>query len=87
MPPPAMVHGFGKAALVRPVGRAVAEVPLAKVPGAVPRTSERVGEGPLVGAQQRAAADGVPDASAIAVVAGEKGRRGWGRRWSRRGSR
>ena len=73
-----VVHGFGKAALVRPVGRAVAEVPLTKVPGAVASASERVGEGPLVGAQQRAAADGVPDAGAIAVVAGEKAGAGGG---------
>ena len=73
-----MVDGFGKAALVRPVGRAVTEVPLAKVPGAVASTGERVGEGPLVGAQQRPTADGVPNAGAIAVVAGEKAGAGGG---------
>ena len=73
-----VVNGFGKAALVRPVGRAVAEVPLAEVASAVARASECVGEGPLVGAQQRAAADGVPDASAVAVVAGEEAGAGGG---------
>ena len=73
-----VVDGFGKAALVRSVGRAVAEVPLAEVASAVARASERVREGPFVGAQQRTAADGVPDAGAVAVVAGEKAGPGGG---------
>ena len=73
-----VVDGFGKAALVRPVGRAVSEVPLAEVPGAVASAGECVREGPLVGAQQRAATDGVPDASAVAVVAGEQAGAGGG---------
>ena len=46
-----VVDGFGKAALVRAVGRAVAEMPLAEVAGTVASTSERVREGPLVSAQ------------------------------------
>ena len=73
-----VVDGFAKAALVRPVGRAVAEVPLAEVPGAVAGPGKRVSEGPLVGAQQRAAADGVPDAGAVAEMAGEQAGAGGG---------
>ena len=48
------------------------------MPGAVAGAGERVGESPLVGAQQGAAADGVPDAGAVAEMAGEEAGAGGG---------
>ena len=65
-------------ALVGAERLAVAQVPLAEVAGAVAGVAQRVRQRPLVLPQQRTAADGVPDAGAVAVVAGQQA--GAGRR-------
>ena len=67
-----VVHGAFEAALVGPERLAVAQVPLAELAGAVAGLAQGVGQGPLVLAQQRAPADGVPHPGAVAEVAGQQ---------------
>jgi len=66
--------GVLEAALVRAEGLGVAEVPLAEVPGPVAGLLERVGERPLVFPEQRPPSNSMPDAGAVAVMAGEQPR-------------
>ena len=70
--------GFLEAAVLRLVGEAVAEVPLAEDAGGVAGLAEVVGDGGFVGAEKGAAHDGVPGAGAIGEAAGHEGGPCWG---------
>ena len=67
-----VINGAFEAAFVRAERLAVAQVPLAELAGAVAGLAQGVGQGPLVLAQQRAPADGVPHPGAVAEVAGQQ---------------
>ena len=60
---------LSKAAIFRPVGKVVAEVPLAKHARGVAGIAEQLAEGHLVFPQHRATVDRVPHAGAIGPVA------------------
>ncbi len=67
-----------EAAVLRPVGRAVAQVPLAEQAGPVAAGPKGVGERQFVLVEQGAPADRVPHAGAVGVVAGVEPRPGGG---------
>ena len=69
---PTVVEGFIKPAVVGVKGIVIPQMPFAKHARAVSRRLEKVRKGGFVGSQERAPANGVPDAGAVAVATGQE---------------